>query len=66
MVPVELACGPSERYQITAAALARLDPAPDGLILASPANPTGTIIAADELAAIARVWRRARYPHHRG
>ena len=55
MVPVELACGPSERYQITAAALARLDPAPDGLILASPANPTGTIIAADELAAIARV-----------
>ena len=55
MVPVELACGPAERYQVTAAALERLDPAPDGLILASPANPTGTIIAADELAAIVRV-----------
>jgi aspartate/methionine/tyrosine aminotransferase len=55
MVPVELACGPAERYQITAAALERLDPAPDGLILASPANPTGTIIAPDELAAIVRV-----------
>lgn len=55
MVPVELACGPAERYQITAAALERIDPAPDGLILASPANPTGTIIAPDELAAIARV-----------
>ncbi len=55
MEPVEMACGPAERYQITAAALDRLDPAPDGLIVASPANPTGTIIAADELAAIARV-----------
>jgi aspartate/methionine/tyrosine aminotransferase len=55
MVPVELACGPAERYQITAAALERLDPAPDGLILASPANPTGTIIAPDELAAIVQV-----------
>ena len=55
LVPVELACGPAERYQITATALAALDPAPDGLIVASPANPTGTIIAPDELAAIARV-----------
>lgn len=55
--PVELACGPAERYQITAAALAAMDPAPDGLIVASPANPTGTIIPPDELAAIARVCR---------
>jgi aspartate/methionine/tyrosine aminotransferase len=51
----EVACGPADRYQMTAAALARLDPAPDGLILASPANPTGTIIAPDELRAIAGV-----------
>jgi len=56
--PVELACGPAERFQVTAEALARLDPAPDGLILASPANPTGTIIAPEELAAIAEVCRR--------
>ncbi len=55
---VELPCGPAERYQVTAAALAALDPAPDGLILASPANPTGTIIPRDELAAIADVCRR--------
>ena len=55
--PVELACGPAERYQVTAAALAALDPAPDGLVLASPANPTGTIIAPEELAAIARVCK---------
>lgn len=53
--PVELPCGPAERFQVTAAALEALDPAPDGLIIASPANPTGTIIPPDELAAIARV-----------
>ncbi|CAM8645284.1 aminotransferase class I/II-fold pyridoxal phosphate-dependent enzyme [Sphingobium sp.] len=53
--PVEIACGPAERYQISADALAAIDPAPDGLILASPANPTGTIIPSDELARIAAV-----------
>jgi aspartate/methionine/tyrosine aminotransferase len=53
--PVEVACGPAERYQISADALAAIDPAPDGLILASPANPTGTIIPADELARITQV-----------
>lgn len=51
--PVEVACGPADRYQISADALAAIDPAPDGLILASPANPTGTIIPADELRRIA-------------
>ncbi|SCW88799.1 Aspartate/methionine/tyrosine aminotransferase [Sphingobium faniae] len=51
----EVDCGPADRYQISAEALARLDPAPDGLILASPANPTGTIIPPEELAAIAKV-----------
>ncbi len=57
MVPVELQCGAAERYQLTAQALAALDPAPDGVILASPANPTGTIIPSEELAAIAKVCR---------
>ena len=56
--PVEIACGPAERYQISAAAIEALKPAPDGLILASPANPTGTIIAAREVTAIADVCRR--------
>lgn len=55
--PVEIGCGPEERYQLTAAAIAALSPAPDGLIVASPANPTGTVIAPDELAAIAAVCR---------
>jgi len=54
---VEIPCGAAERYQLTAAALAALDPAPDGVILASPANPTGTIIAPQELAAIAAVCK---------
>ncbi|MGV7206527.1 aminotransferase class I/II-fold pyridoxal phosphate-dependent enzyme [Oxalobacteraceae bacterium A2-2] len=55
--PVEIACAPEVRFQLTAAALAALEPAPAGVIIASPANPTGTIIAPDELAAIARVCR---------
>jgi aspartate/methionine/tyrosine aminotransferase len=57
MVPVEIGCGPAERFQLTAAALAAVEPAPAGVILASPANPTGTIIAPAELAAIAEVCR---------
>jgi aspartate/methionine/tyrosine aminotransferase len=57
MVPVELACGPQERFQLSAARLAALDPAPAGVILASPANPTGTVIPAAELEAIAQVCR---------
>ena len=55
--PVELACGEAERFQMSAKALAALDPAPQGVIIASPANPTGTIIPHEELAAIAEVCR---------
>src|SRR5262245_65871125 len=33
MEPVELDCGEAERFQLTAAALAALEPAPDGVIL---------------------------------
>jgi len=57
LVPEEIACGPGSRYQLTAAHLAAMDPAPVGVIIASPANPTGTIIGRDELAAIAAVCR---------
>jgi aspartate/methionine/tyrosine aminotransferase len=55
LTPVEIACSADVRFQLTAAALAELDPAPAGVIIASPANPTGTIIPRQELAAIARV-----------
>jgi len=56
--PVEMPCGQAERFQVTAAGVDALDPVPDGLIIASPANPTGTIIDPEELAAIARVCQR--------
>ena len=57
MEPVEIPCGAEVRFQLTAKALAALEPAPHGVIIASPANPTGTIIAPDELAAIAQVCK---------
>lgn len=57
MTPVELACGPDTRYQLTAAMIEAIDPAPAGLIIASPANPTGTIIPPADLAAIAQACR---------
>lgn len=51
---VEVDCGPETRFQPT---VAQLDAVPGpiaGLVIASPANPTGTMIPADELTAIAR------------
>jgi aspartate/methionine/tyrosine aminotransferase len=57
MQPVEIDCGPEVRFQLTAEALRALEPAPAGVIIASPANPTGSIIPEDELTAIAEVCR---------
>ena len=55
MVPVEIPCGPESRYQLTAELLEK-EPGPlAGVIIASPANPTGTILPREELAAIAEV-----------
>src|SRR5690606_35564248 len=51
---LELDCGPDTRCQPTVAMLEALPEAPRGLIVASPANPTGTVIDPAELAAIAR------------
>ena len=53
LVPVVVETGVETRYQPTIAALQRLDPLPDGLIVASPCNPAGTMLHRDELAAIA-------------
>ena len=50
---VEIPCGPDTRFQPTAQMLAELDPPVQGVIVASPANPTGTVIPPGELAAIA-------------
>jgi aspartate/methionine/tyrosine aminotransferase len=57
MTPQEIPCDVTTRFQLSAAALAALDPAPAGVIVASPANPTGTIIDAAELRRIADVCR---------
>jgi aspartate/methionine/tyrosine aminotransferase len=49
---LELPCGPESRFQPTVAQLAALPERPRGLVLASPANPTGTMVGPDELDAI--------------
>jgi aspartate/methionine/tyrosine aminotransferase len=51
---VEIECGPETRFQPTVAMLDELDPPVRGVIVASPANPTGTVIPPAELSAIAR------------
>lgn len=53
--PLEIPSGANVRFQLTAEALAELNPAPAGVIIASPANPTGSIIPPEDLAAIAKV-----------
>jgi aspartate/methionine/tyrosine aminotransferase len=59
MEPVILETGPETRFQPTVATLERLDPPPDGLIVASPCNPAGTMLHPDELTAIG-AWCAAR------
>lgn len=49
---VNLVAGSESRFQPTVAMLESLDAPPAGLVLASPSNPTGTIIDTGELAAI--------------
>jgi len=55
--PVEFDCGEDTRFQPTAELVAAIDPPPAGLILTSPSNPTGSMIAGRELARIATVCR---------
>jgi aspartate/methionine/tyrosine aminotransferase len=55
MIPVILEAGPETRFQPSVAMLSALDPPPDGVIVASPSNPAGTMLHRDELAAIA-IW----------
>lgn len=50
---VVIECGPETRFQPTAQMLAEIDPPVQGVVVASPANPTGTVIPPEELAAIA-------------
>jgi aspartate/methionine/tyrosine aminotransferase len=50
---VELPCGPATRFQPTAGMLADLAEPVRGLVVASPANPTGTVLPPAELAHLA-------------
>ena len=54
---VEISCGAEHHYRLTADMLAALQPAPTGLILASPANPTGTMLDREQLATIVSLCR---------
>ena len=55
--PVEIEAGPDTRFQLAASHIETLDEPVSGLIVASPANPTGTMIDKAELAAIAAAAR---------
>jgi aspartate/methionine/tyrosine aminotransferase len=58
MEPVLLPCDAATRFQPTIAMIEAMDPRPQGLIVASPCNPAGTMLSPEELAAIAR-WCHA-------
>ncbi|GAA0540843.1 aspartate/methionine/tyrosine aminotransferase [Rhizomicrobium palustre] len=57
LTPVEIPCGPSTHFQLAAKHLEEMEEAPAGVIVASPANPTGSIIAREELSRIAAICR---------
>lgn len=59
MQPVLLPCDAATRYQPTIAMLEALDPLPDGLIVASPCNPAGTMLSPAELRTLA-AWCHAK------
>lgn len=55
MEAAEVPCGPDTGFQLTAEKIAALPSPVQGLIIASPANPTGSIIPKAELAKIVAV-----------
>ncbi|NVK19092.1 MAG: pyridoxal phosphate-dependent aminotransferase [Methylocystaceae bacterium] len=50
--PVEIAVGPETHFQPTPQMLDNLDVTLDGLIVASPGNPTGSMLSRDDLKAL--------------
>ncbi len=57
--PVMIPCGPETGFQPSVEAIKKLDPQPDGLLIASPANPTGAMLSQADLAAIAQYCHAA-------
>ncbi|CUW39087.1 putative Aspartate aminotransferase [Magnetospirillum sp. XM-1] len=50
---VAVPVGPGSRWQITAEVLARVEGKLDGVVVASPSNPTGSMLSAHEVAELA-------------
>ena len=59
VVPIELEAGAGQRYQATVDLVRNSPEKLDGLIVASPANPTGSMLSAQDLAALARYCESA-------
>ncbi|QQS12848.1 MAG: pyridoxal phosphate-dependent aminotransferase [Rhodospirillales bacterium] len=59
MRPLDIVTSEAERYQPTVAALSKVAEPLAGLIVASPSNPTGTMVTRGELAALATHCRAA-------
>ena len=57
---VEIDGDPADAFRLTAAALARIPEPLHGLIVASPGNPTGSMLDRAQLAAIAQLCRERR------
>jgi len=57
-VPVEIDCGPEHGFRLTPELLPPADQTLHGLLVASPANPTGSVLDAADLAALAAECRR--------
>lgn len=56
--PVILRCGSEQNYQPTLAQLEALREKPDGLVIASPSNPAGTVMDSGELSRVAAYCER--------
>jgi aspartate/methionine/tyrosine aminotransferase len=56
--PMLIDINAKNNWRLTVETLEQLDDIPDGLIIASPSNPTGVVMTGDELAAISR-WCEA-------
>ena len=56
-IPVEIDTGPEQGFRLTAAALAAVDAPLHGVVVASPANPTGAMLGRDQLAAMVELCR---------
>ncbi len=57
IVVVDLATGPDSNYQPTPEALSRIDGPLHGMIVASPSNPTGTMVAPEPFKRLSRYCR---------